>query len=236
MDRFKHHFTDANVIIASLISWDSAFERSSRYFAEIVCHRHTSSRVYYECKGVIEGRRRLLLNFISEFYNNIDAISEKGWNPENNIEKFVSSYIRRLEDKKNKIVVRQFSRVVMDDMKALLLGSTRYRDFLTKVVNAFKFILNELDSKCNSSENSIIKRHDICPKAYTNLNHYSEKEDKLMRIINYHPDILVLLDSYYLRKKIIKDDIAFITFDNEHILKNKLEIEKILSGIHVLSP
>ena len=233
MEEYENHFIDSSIIIASLIHWDSTSNRATSYFSKLNCHRHASDRVYYECRHVIESRRRYALNFLAEFNKNIEVISSY-WNPEYGIRRFVKSYIRKLEDEKEKEAIIVYSQIIIDDLKDLILGSENYSKIKRKVLNSFKYILNELDIICNFSNECSIRRHS-CPEIYT-YSEYSEKEDMLMENVNHKPDVLVLLDSYYIKEKIVKKEMAFITFDKKHILDNKRKIEKILSGIHIFSP
>ncbi len=233
MEEYENHFIDSSIIIASLIHWDSTSNRATSYFSKLNCHRHASDRVYYECRHVIESRRRYALNFFAEFNRNIEDISSH-WNLEYTIRKFINSYISKLRNEKEKEAIIVYSQVIMDDLKDMALGSRNYSRIKREIMSSFKSILNELDLICNSSGKCPIMRHS-CPEMYT-YSEYSKKEDMLMRNVNYKPDVLILLDSYYIKEKIIRTEMAFITFDREHILNNRREIERILPGIYVFSP
>lgn len=225
------HFLDANILIGSRISWDIQYNSAVTYMATEGIVRHTSKRVYNESRGAFERSRRLILNFLKEFYNKFSKYS----NPlhiDMNIKIFTGNFIRPLKEKEGKII-NSFVNQNFEDLKNVALsGEVELGAFKNNVIDSINNAINSIDNDCYPDSKAVVCRYDDCPNYYTIDIGYNQ----ILNVINYENDTLVLMDSYFIKNNYIKNGVCFVTTDQKHILSNKTEIERILSGIFVISP
>ncbi len=230
---FNDHFLDANILVGSRVDWDRQHNLAAKYMAVEGVKRHTSIRVYFESKGVFERCRRLILSYLTKFYDKFCRIS----NPlhiDQIIYAFTKEFLGRLEEKEKKIL-NSFVEQNFGEIRNIALGGEKeLGDFKNLVISTFKNAINSIDKDCIPDSNALICRYDGCPPHY-NV-YYSEEYTKLFRAINYENDVLVLLDSYFIKNNHIKKNVCFVTTDYEHILKNKIIIESSLAGVSLLHP
>jgi len=230
----ENHFLDANVIIGSLIPWDTQHNRSVQYFETQGLFRHTSSRVCDECTGVFEASRRELLRYLKEFYRRFNQFS----NPlilDHSIQSFNRDYSARLGDDRMRRIVDNFMRVNRTDLLNVALGGEqRFGEFKQSIQNAIIYALNEIVRRCTDAEGVEIFRYDCCPQDHTRL--YAAEFADLFSSMNYAPDVNILLDSFYIKEYYLQSTVHFITTDFTHIISKKDQIERILIGILIFSP
>lgn len=225
------HFLDSNVLVGSRISWDKQYSDAVQYMAVDGIIRHTSKRVYYESKGVFERSRGLILKFLKEFYERFSKYSN-ALHIEQTVRKFTESFIKPLKEKEEKII-NSFVNQNFEDLKNVALnGESELGDFRQNVIDSIKSAINSIDNDCHPDSSALVYRYDSCPDYYKINIGYTE----LYNVIGYENDALVLMDSNLIKNNYIKNDVCFITADQKHILSNKKEIERILSGIFVMSP
>lgn len=230
---FNDHFLDANILVGSRVDWDKQHNLATKYMAIEGVKRHTSRRVYYESKGVFERSRRLILSYLIKFYERFSRFSNS-LHIDQSIIAFTKEFVGRLEEKEQKILNSFVAQNFGEIRNVALGGEKELGDFKRIVVSTFKNAINSIDKDCISDSNALICRYDGCPPHY-NV-YYAEEYTKLYRAINYENDILVLLDSYFIKNNHIKNNICFVTTDYEHILKNKIIIESALVGVSLLNP
>ena len=185
------HFLDANILIGSRISWDIQYNSAVTYMAAKGIVRHTSKRVYNESRGAFERSRRLILNFLKEFYNKFSKYS----NPRKIINSFVN---QNSEDLKN----------------VALSGEVGLGDFKKNVIDSINNAINSIDNDCYPDLKAVVCRYDGCPNYYTIDIGYNQ----ILNVINYENDALVLMDSYFIKNNYIKNSVYFVTTDQKHIL------------------
>lgn len=227
------HFLDANILIASRINWESHYNRIFDYMENPLYQRHTSRRVYKEVTGVLERNRRLILKYIEKFYQTFMASTSNPLRIQVAINGFKDKFIKseRLNDKQERVILSFTESNLMDLQQIVLGGETYYGEFRQEVIDTFNSAINSFDSDCSTEHNAKIFCCDICPRDYAK--YFPMESEKLTEIIAYENDVLVLLDSYYIKCNHIKNSVCFITEDRKHILKNKEPIESILIGIAI---
>ena len=89
----------------------------------------------------------------------------------------------------------------------------------------------------NNLSHLIYKKHAQQIKCYSTpieyISQFNYEYGKTMKIINYKPDALILIDSLFIKTNFVGNDMGFITTDGDHIIPNSTDIEKILSGLHI---
>ena len=239
---FSDHFLDANILIGSLIDWDVQHRCTTNYMNRKELKRHTSKRVYREAKGVLEKMRRTIPKFLDKFYDDLNK-REGSHNVLTNvdyqkmIDKSSNDFIKkeRLNDKERNAIKSFVWMNFLDLQKVALGGENKFGEFKKDIIDIFKRALNTLDKKCQTRDKElIICRYDECPESYKD--DYPNERSDLNSLINYKNDVLVLLDSYYIKNHWVQNDVCFITTDKEHILSSADGIEKILCGIYIAEP
>ncbi len=230
---FSDHFLDANILVGSRISWDRQYNSTTRYMAMEGIRRHTSKRVYYESRGVFERSRSLILKCLKRFYEEFNK-SRDPMRLDQIIRAFTRRFSGSLGEKERKILNSFVERNFMEIRNTALGGEEELGDFRRAVIGAFMGAINSIDRDCYSDPKAMILRYDDCPYDYRNC--YAVENNRLLKVINYENDVFVVLDSYFIRNKYIKNKVCFVTTDHEHILKNKAEIEIVLTGIFVMQP
>jgi hypothetical protein len=230
----ENHFLDANVIIGSLIPWDTQWDRSVRYFETQGMFRHTSLRVYGECTGVFEGSRRELLRYLKEFYRRFNQSSDPMY-LDHHIQQFTADYSAGFDDEKMKRIVANFVRMHMTDLRNVALGGEQsFGDFKQSIRDAITYALNELANRCIDTEGAEIYLYSCCPIDHTPL--YASEYRMLFTSMSYAPDVNVLLDSYHIKETRLQGTVHFITTDFTHIIQHKVTIERVLPGIIIFNP
>ncbi len=230
---FSDHFLDANILVGSRISWDKQHNSTTRYMALEGIRRHTSKRVYYESRGVFERSRGLILKYLKRFYEEFN-ISPDPMRLDQIIRAFTRKFSGSLGEKDSKILNSFVERNFMESRNIALGGEREFGDFIRAIIDAFMGAINSIDRDCYSDTKAMICRYDDCPPDYRNC--YVAENNRLLKVINYENDVSVVLDSYFIKNKYIKNNVCFVTTDHEHILKNKAEIESILTGIFIMQP
>jgi len=229
----RDYFLDANILVGSRISWDRQYNSATRFMALENKRMHTSKRVYDESRGVFERSRGLILKYLKRFYEEF-SISPYPMRLDSIIKSFTNKFSRTLGEKERKILTSFVERNCMEIRNTALGGERELGDFRRAIVDSFMGAINSIDRDCYSDQKAMICRYDDCPVDYKNC--YVDENNRLFKIINYENDVYVVLDSYFIRNKYIKSNVCFVTTDHEHILKNKSEIEGILTGIYIMQP
>ncbi len=223
------HFLDSAIIIGSKIYWDRYYDYSTKYMIIDNIKRHTSKRVYDESRGVFAKNRGLISKYLEEFGK--EYINKKRkldlTKMYDSIDRFTGKFFvqNRLGEKEKK-TIRNFKERNFDEFKNIILYISEIEELKRKVRTSLNDAIDFIDNECYSDENAKIYLYSDCPSNYK-----STECQMLRKIINYEPDVLILLDSYHIKIHHIENDVFFITSDHEHILDNKVEIEKIISGI-----
>jgi len=230
---FKDHFLDANILVGSRISWDRQYNSATQYMALEGIRRHTSKRVYYESRGVFERSRGLILKYLKRFYEEFNK-SPDPMRLDQIIRTFTRGFSGTLGEKESKILNSFVERNFMEIRNTALGGEREFGDFRKAIVDAFMVAINSIDRDCYSDPKAVVCRYDDCPPDYRSC--YADESTRLLKVINYENDVFVVLDSYFVKNKYIKDNVCFVTTDHEHMLKNKAQIENILAGIFIMKP
>ena len=150
------------------------------------------------------------------------------------IRTFTKRFSGSLGEKESKILNSFVERNFMEIRNTALGVEREFGDFRRAIIDAFMGAINSMDRDCYSDPKAVICRYDDCPPDYRNC--CADESTRLFKVINYENDVFVVLDSYFIKNKYIKNNVCFVTTDHEHILKNKAEIESILTGIFIMKP
>lgn len=223
------HFLDSNIVISSKISWDRYYDHSTKYMAIDNIRRHTSKRVCSESRGVFERGRAVILKYLEEFDK---EYMNKKWRFNlvrlyESIDKFTGKFIiKNSIGEKERKIIKNFKERNFEEFKNIILDTSDIGDLKKKVRDSLNSAIDFIDNECRTDQGAKIYIYNNCPSNYN-----SKEYHDLFKIINYKPDILILLDSHYIKNHHIKNDVYFITTDHEHILDNKTKIESVISGI-----
>lgn len=227
MDRYKNHFLDSCTIIGKLLDFDTQYEHAEKYFNRKF-KRHTSNGVCDEIINRLNEVRREILGFIEW----IKKEEFKGLQTDDRIISFIHRYNPLNNIEKNRKMLNNFYQKYLSEIKSFIIENNF--DIITEIIkiitNAIGTAQDDLTYLTDFSHEHTVKIH-VCPDIY--VGEYNVKYSEVRRIINYHPDTKVLLDSYYVKDEIIKQDLGFITTDKDHILSNKSKIESLLSGLFI---
>jgi len=226
IDRYSNHFLDSCAIIGKILEFDEQHRCATIYYKKQYI-RHTSNRVEKEIKGRFNGLRGELLSF----FNWISIKSFYGMATDENIRRFLSKY--RLHDwNRNYSSLNRFFSQYMAELKSYLLDKkdSTLDNLKQVVINAISKALTILYNMKQGINQPKINCH-MTPNDYTA--HYSHEFSGVQKVVRYEKDVLVLLDSYYVKNQIINNDVGFITTDFGDILSKKTEIEKELPGIYI---
>ncbi|NLA32224.1 MAG: hypothetical protein GX880_10475 [Methanomicrobiales archaeon] len=230
----SHHFLDANILIGSLTEWDGQHSRAHRYMQQEGFRRHTSERVYRECTGVLGRFRRTILQYLKYLEQNLPAYPDP-LALDQTIDRLTERRMRALSSNREQSVLRSFVRGNMEDLRNAALGTEEERRaFRRDVIDAIKGALKSLDGDCRDDPSARVFCYTCCPDDYDV--HFPEQKSSLIDALQYEPDTLVVLDSYFLLVHRIREEVCFVTADNAHILRNHDRIEEILPGIIVRGP
>lgn len=237
---YEDHFLDANIMVISKINWDSRYDNVGKYMSKANIRRHSSKRVFDESNKVFERIRRTILQYINKLdktFGKFNKLSYIGQNNDLKIKNFNEKFLACLDEKERKILIPFLSQYASEINNLVVFGAIKdVVDFKRKIREVLNSLIFSLAHDCRPDEDALIFRHDNCPWAY-NLYYINEYSD-LFDIIGYDEDVLVLLDSYFIKENNIKKDMFFVTLDYEHILglNNKDIIESILKGVFCISP
>lgn len=226
MDRYDNHFIDSCAIIGKLLDFDQQHQCAVKYFNKKFS-RHTSKRVELEVKGVLNGIRRELLGF----FKWITTQTFRGMPTDDRVFRFLNTYVP-YDRKKNYDMLNRFYRRYLSDIRSYLMmnDDTSLNTLRSCAISAIKVAQNNLS-------HLIYKKHAQQIKCYSTpieyISQFNYEYGKTMKIINYKPDALILIDSLFIKTNFVGNDMGFITTDGDHIIPNSTDIEKILSGLHI---
>lgn len=230
----SHHFLDANILIGSRAEWDGQYHVAHRYMQQEGFRRHTSERVYRECTGVFGRFRRTVLQYLEYMERNPPAHLDP-LTLDRTIDRLTGRRMRSLTSRREQNVLRSFVHRNRDDLRNALLGTEKeWQAFRRDVIDAIKGALDSLDRDCRDDPSAPVLCHTCCPDDYDD--HFSGEKCTLVVALGYEPDVLVVLDSYYLLVYRIREGVCFVTTDNTHILSNRDLIEEVLPGVTVREP
>ena len=101
------------------------------------------------------------------------------------------------------------------DIAGMLIGEIDRPAYISRILKTIKIAINILDKDCNPGS-KIICRYSTCRDYST---HYYDEFNSLLAVIPNSSDVIILMDSYYIRNKYLQRDICFITMDFEHIVQ-----------------
>lgn len=230
-----HHFLDANILIGSRIEWDLQHHHAHRYMRQDGFRRHTSERVYNECYRAFSTFRRVIAKYLNYFGKNLPPNPDP-YRLDAIIRKITGQCARSLRDEKEKNVLRSFVQRNMDELRNCILGTEYERDTFKKdVIAAIKGALDSLDLDCRPDDHSApVICHTCCPENYDS--HLMDEMSALTSVIGHQPDILVMLDAYFIQVHRLREVVSFVTTDKTHILNNREKIEGILPNIVIREP
>ena len=230
----SNHFLDTSILLGSRISWDAQFSHVSSYISVADIQRISSKRAYNEAKGVLQRNRRAILQYLdtlkTEFSNpSHPIVNEAG------VDRLSKQYCTTIENEKICNALTLFiNKNIYDITKALQDGKSLFDNYKLTIGGAFQTALDSLAIDCRTQQGAFIRRYDICPQVYDQI--YDTEQYRLMTLINYIEDVKILLDSYFLQDRILEESLFFITTDTTHILRHKIDIEGILTGMSVSHP
>jgi len=230
-----HHFLDTNILVGSRIEWDGQHHHTHRYMQQDGFLRHTSERVYKECTGVFGLFRRTITKYLNYLVKSLPA-SPDPFTLDRTIQKLTERYTLSLKNEKEKNVLGSFVQQNMDDLRNCALGTEQDRDtFRQEIIDAIKGALDSLDRDCRPDDPSApVVCYTCCPEDYDS--HLPDQKSALITAIGYEPDILVILDAYFIQINRIMEDVSLVTADKTHILNNRKKIEETLPGITIREP
>ncbi len=193
--------------------------------------RHTSERIYRECTGVPGRFRRTILQYLEQ---NLPAYPDP---PafDRTIDRLTERRVRAFSSNREQSVLHSFVRGNMEDLRNAVFGTEEERRaFRRDAIDAIKGTLESLDRDCRDDPTAPVFCYTCCPDDYDA--HFPEQKSSLIDALQYEPDTLVVLDSYFLQVHRIREEVCFVTADNAHILRNHDRIEEILPGITVRNP
>ena len=225
MDKFADHFLDSCAIIGKIIEFDVHYNCAEIYFKKKY-NKHTSKRVEFEVRNRINGLRRELLSFL----NWIKTKNFKGYATSTNVMGFLNKYHYHDREKNYRTLNRFFSLNMSEIISYLIDRKDVTIDNLkTCVLSSISKADNKLIDLFHPSQSQIICHS--TPQNYTvSLN---AEYTSINNLINYEPDVLILLDSFYLKTNVLKKDIGFITTDYSDILSKADDITSKLPGVHI---
>ncbi|MDO8842097.1 hypothetical protein [Methanocalculus sp.] len=230
-----HHFLDTNILVGSRIGWDGQHHHTHRYLQQDGFLRHTSERVYKECTGVFGLFRRTMTKYLNYLLKSLPA-SPDPFTLDMTIKRLTKRYILSLNNEKEKNVLTSFVHQNMDDLRNCVLGTENDREtFRQEIIDVIKGALDSLDRDCRPDDPSApVICYTCCPENY-DLD-LPDQKSALIPVIGYEPDILVILDAYFIQIHRIGEEVSLVTADKTHILNNRKKIEETLPGITIREP
>ncbi|MCP1714259.1 hypothetical protein J2T58_000086 [Methanocalculus alkaliphilus] len=230
-----HHFLDTNILVGSRIEWDGQHHHTHRYLQQDGFLRHTSERVYKECTGVFGLFRRTITKYLNYLIKSLPA-SPNPFTLDMTIKGLTRRYTLSIQNEKEKNVLTSFVHRNMDDLRTCVLGTEKDRETIRQAfIDAIKGALDSLDRDCRPDDSSApVTCYTCCPDNYDV--HLPDQKSALIPFIGYEPDILVILDAYFIQINRIGEEVSLVTSDKTHILNKRRIIEETLPGITIREP
>lgn len=215
--------------------WDGQHGPTHQYMQLNGVRRHTSERVYKECRGVFGLFRRAITRYLSYLVHHLPA-SPDPFALDQILQRLTRQYANSLRHEKEKKVVSSFMNQNMVDLRNCLLGTEHDRcTFKHDIIDAIKGAIESLDFDCRPDDLSApIPCYTCCPKDYDSS--LPGQKRVLSAVIGYEPDVLVILDSYFIQIHCIEEAVGLVTTDKTHILRNRETIEETLPGLLIREP
>jgi len=228
MKEHKNHFLDTSVVLTGLTKWkkEELYSKANNYFDDKQFKRITSIRVFSEAQSVINNSRRIYSQFLQKMFEDPSKINAT------NIEGSMIFQAKKLFKQafEHRIIISYIQTCSETIFSVVNSDAPTFQEYLNQVREKIKSSLIELIIFCQPNQNAKISRYDKCPSDYSK--YYPKEFQELENKINYVKDTEVILDSYFISKK-INQKISLITLDREHMLSNKTHIEKTLQTIKV---
>jgi hypothetical protein len=229
-----YHFLDTSILLGSRISWDTQFSHVSTYLSIAEIRKISSIRAYHEAKGVLQRNRRTILQYLDVLKTEFSRPGHPIINEEG-IFLFSQHYFTSVNNEKIRNALSHFTnKNIFDITKAVQDGNTVFDGYKRTIGTAFQIALDSLAVDCRPDDGAFIRRYDICPQIYNQV--FVTEQYRLMNLMNYLDDVQILLDSYFIRDRVLAGALFFVTTDGTHILSNKDAIEQILTGMSVTHP
>ncbi len=224
----KNHFLDTSVVLTGLTKWkkEELYEKANQYFDDKKFYRITSIRVFSEAQSVMNNSRRIYTQFLQKMYENPSVIRT------GNIEGSLIFEAKKLfkQPFEQRIIVSYIKTCSATIFSVVNADAQTFQEFLMKIAQEIRNGIFELMLTCQPRQNAKIARFDKCPSDYSK--YYPNEFQTLENQINYPKDTEVILDGYFISKK-LQRNISLITLDKEHMLSNKNHIEAALQTIKV---
>lgn len=196
--------------------------------------RHTSQRVYKECTGVLGFFRKTIRKYLKGLFIELPGNPDP-FNLDRLIKAFTNKHIGSLKSEREKKVLLSFALQNMQDIRDCALGTEEDRTiFKNAVIFTIKQALYSLDRDCRDDPSARVLCYTCCPENYDD--HFQSEKYTLIAAIGHEPDMLIVLDSYFIQIHRIHEKVCFITTDKTHILGKKEIIEETLPGIIIREP
>jgi hypothetical protein len=229
-----NHFLDTSILLGSRIHWDDQFSHVSTYIGIADIRKISSIRAYNEAKGVLQRNRREILLYLNALKTEFSRPGHPIINAES-LFLFSEGYFASITNEKTSNALSRFAnKNIFDITTAVQDGNAGFEEYKRTIGAAFQAALDSLDVDCRPHDGAFIRRYDICPQIYDQT--YITEQYRLMTRINYLNDVQILLDSYFIKDRVLPGSLFFVTTDGTHILNNKDDIELILTGISVTHP
>lgn len=228
MKENKLHFLDTSVILTGLTKWkkEEFFHIVNEYFKDSEFKKLTSIRVFSEAQNVINNSRRIISQFLQNLFENPSCI-----NPMNVQNSLISHAKQLFNEKFEQRIIISFIKINSDEIfNAINSRGNIFENYSKNIRKEIETALLTLIILCQPKQDANISRYDKCPTDYSR--YYPNEFGQLQKFINYQKDTEVILDSFFISKKISKK-VSLITLDKEHMLSNKQHIEATLQTIKV---
>ncbi|MFH1391208.1 MAG: hypothetical protein ABIH20_02750 [Candidatus Diapherotrites archaeon] len=228
MNENKNHFLDTSVILTGLTKWrkEELYPKANEYFDDKKFKRVTSIRVFSEARSVINNCRRVYTQFLQKMFEDPSKINPM------DVEGSLIFQAKKLfiESFEHRIIVSYIKACSGTIFSAVTSNAETFEKYLNQIRSEIQNGLMELILVCQPRSNAKISMYDKCPSDHSK--YYSKEFQELENKINYSKDTEVILDAYFISKK-INQKLSLITLDTEHMLSNKDHIEATLQTIKV---
>ena len=229
MDRYQNHFLDSCAIIGKLLDFDAQYIHAEKYFKKKHI-KHTSERVIDEITIRLNEIRREINGFLDW----IKTQTFEGLPMDIRIISFLNRYSPFDREKNNRMMNSFYGRY-FSEIKSYLLDNNldALASLNSLVISSIETAQNNLIYMANCKDEQQIIIHACLPNYMGGIPKYSDMFKQINKIIDWTPDSLVLVDSYYVKEEFVKTDMGFITTDNKHILSNIMKIQGMLTGLFI---
>ncbi len=206
-------FLDSNVIIGYFFACGDPLGRSSAKVFESEENLYSSSNVWNECWGGGSGGRCRTINYeiVDEFSNAIYYLNSGTFDTDDMLMAAVGEQLR----------IREIIEYLYEKY------SSNKKIFIDRLREAQRKYENDCNSrKCDLNNGSILTIH------HRTIS-YPVIEQYLDETVPDHSDVEILVDAHDLGMRI--QDLAFISGDGSHILRNKSAILQIASISRIIS-